>query len=372
MKNIKRISTLVLAMFTLLLSSCDDDSTLFTVTDTPTAPVLADLAITDIELDPVNTNNAALTLNWSDASYGVQTAINYAIQFSTDAAFTTPVTAASITGNYTATLSVNELNAAAGNAGLPPFQWNALYVRIVSSLGSQSSLEIASNTLQLNVYPFFNYVFNDYYIVGDATAPGWSNDNNNPPLFRDPANPNKYSYTGYFAAGQFKVLEIKGLWQPQWGTNDAVGGIIDVNPGGGSDPGTFPNNNSPIASAGFYSFEIDFTDNVRTFSFTSYNAGGAPSFTGMSIQGSATPGGTTPTAITQLAHDGHIWYMNNVRLVPGDLQFITNTSSVWAGSTEFSGKATENGGNIPVVVEDDYDIWFNDLTGDYILIPLNL
>jgi hypothetical protein len=51
---------------------------------------------------------------------------------------------------------------------------------------------------------------------------------------------------------------------------------------------------------------------------------------------------------------------------------MTNTSSVWAGTTEFSGKATENGGSIPVVVEDDYTVWFNDLTGDYILIPLNL
>lgn len=372
MKNIKRISILMLVMFTLLLSSCDDDSEQFTVSATPTAAVLAELTITDIELDPVNTNNPALTLNWSDASYGIQTAINYAIQFSADAAFTTPVTAASITGNYTATLSVNELNAAAGNSGLPPFQWKPLYVRIVSSLGSQSSLEVASNTIQINVFPFFNYIYKEYYLVGNATAPGWSNDNNNPPLFRDPTNDNKYYYTGYFGAGEFKVLETKGLWQPQWGTNDAVNGLIDVNPGGGTDPGTFPNNNSTIATAGFYSFEIDFSQSVREFSFTAFNASGAANFAGMSVQGSATPGGAAATAINQSAHDGHIWYINNIHLVPGDLQFITDTNAVWAGSTEFAGQATENGGNIPVIVEDDYDIWFNDLTGRYILIPLNL
>jgi hypothetical protein len=40
--------------------------------------------------------------------------------------------------------------------------------------------------------------------------------------------------------------------------------------------------------------------------------------------------------------------------------------------TSFSGLATLNGGNIPVVVEADYDVWFNDLSGHYILIPLNL
>lgn len=370
MKNIKRISMLMLAVFSLLLNSCDDDSELFTVSGNPTAAVLEELTITDITLDPLNTNNPALTLNWTDASYGIQTATNYAVQFASDPNFTNPVTATSVTGNLTVTLSVNELNSAAGNAGLPPFQWSILYARVVSSLGTQSSLETASNTIQMNVYPFFNYVFNDYYLVGDATAPGWNNINNNPPLFRDPTNSNKYYYTGYFGAGQFKVLEIKGLWQPQWGTND--GASIDVNPGGGTDPGTFPNNNSPISSAGFYTFEVDFTDTVRTFSFTSYDASSAANFTGMSVQGSATPGGTSPTAINQLAHDGHIWYINNIHLTQGELQFITNTSSVWGGTTEFSGQATENGGSIPVVVEDDYDVWFNDLTGRYILIPLNL
>ena len=89
----------------------------------------------------------------------------------------------------------------------------------------------------------------------------------------------------------------------------------------------------------------------------------------MTMQGSSAPPSAT---MTQSTFDSHIWYVNNIRLVPGDLQFLTNTSSVWAGSTSFSGQATENGGNIPVVVEDDYDVWFNDLTGRYILIPLNL
>ena len=54
------------------------------------------------------------------------------------------------------------------------------------------------------------------------------------------------------------------------------------------------------------------------------------------------------------------------------VNFITNTNTTFGSTTSFSGTATENGGNIPVVVEDDYDVWFNDLTGHYILIPLNL
>lgn len=349
----------MLTAFTMLFSSCEDDSEKFVVS-TPTAPVLAELSITNIELDGFNGNNPAVTFNWEDATYGVPTSVNYALQFSSDQAFTNPVTAATTTGNFTITLSVSELNAAAGNSGLNPFEWATLYTRVVASIGTQNSITANSNTIQFMVYPYFNYPFKDYYLVGDATAPGWNNNNNNPPVFRDPNNANKYTYTGYFGSGAFKVLEIKGLWQPQWGTND--GSTIEVNPGGGTDPNVFP-----VPAPGYYTFTIDF--GTKTFQTQPYNASGAASFTSMSIQGSAVG---NVTAINQLGHDPHIWYINSVRLVPGEVQFLTNTGSVWSSGTSFSGVATENGASIPVVVEDDYDVWFNDLTGEYILIPLTL
>ena len=237
MKNIKRFSVITLiGILFLVFSSCDDTSEIFTIS-APTAPVLSELGFTNLELDAVNTGNPAITLNWNEADYGIQASINYAVQFANDEAFTTPITAATITGNSSITLSVNELNSAAGNAGLNPFEWKILYARVVSTLGSQNTESAVSNSIQVNVYPYFNYTFNDYYLVGSATAPDWNNNNNNPALFRDASDTNVFYYTGYFGSGEFKVLEVKGLWQPQWGTNDTS--TIDVNPGGGSDPGTF-------------------------------------------------------------------------------------------------------------------------------------
>jgi len=367
MKNYRNLlsNIVIMALTIVLFTSCEDDAELFVVASNPTAPVLAELGIPSIELDAVNTNNPAITLNWQSADYGQQASVNYAVQFASDEAFSSPLTATSVTGNNSATLSVNELNSAAGTVGLPPFAFSTIYVRVVSSLGAQNGIPLTSNTISLMVSPFFNYPFTDYYLVGDATAPGWNNNNNNPPLFRDGSNPNIYYYTGYYNSGQFKVLEVKGLWQPQWGTND--GATIEVNDGTGSDPNTFPNNNNPIAVAGSYTFTIDYSNN--SYSFEAYDATGAADFTSMTIQGSSAPSSAT---MTQSTFDSHIWYVNNIRLIPGDLQFLTNTSSVWAGNTSFSGQATENGGNIPVEVEDDYDVWFNDLTGRYILIPLNL
>ena len=346
----------------LVLSSCDNNDAELKVSETSPI-VLSELEITDIVLDQANPNNPAVTLNWTSANYGQQTEVDYNLQISSDEAFTDPISVTTVNIN-TATLSINQLNSAVGSAGLPPFQWNAAYARIVTTIGTTGSLPVSSNVITFNVYPYFNYPFKDYYIVGDATQPGWNNNNNNPPLFRDGANPNLYRYAGYFAAGQFKVLEVKGLWQPQWGTNNGSG--INVNPGGGSDPGTFPNNNSSIATAGFYTFTINYSTN--TFSFEPLSTAGAVNYSSMTIQGSS----TVNTAMTQSTFDNHIWYVNNLNLVPGDLKFVTNTSENWAGPTSFSGTAILNGANIPVVVQDFYDIWFNDLTGHYILIPLNL
>ena len=365
MKNIKRFSAItIIGILLFVFNSCDDTSEIFTIS-TPTAPVLAELGFTDLELDAVNTGNPAVTLNWAEADYGQQASINYAIQFSSDDAFTAPVTAATITGNSSITLSVNEVNAAAGNAGLNPFEWKAIYARVVASLGSQNTEVSVSNAIQFNVYPYFNYVFNDYYLVGDATAPGWNNNNNNPALFRDANDSNTFYYTGLWADnGHFKVLSTRGLWQPQFGTDDGV--TVGNNPGGGTDPERFPYGGGDGIPAGYYTFEINFASN--TFTFEAFDATGITSPASLTLKGTS----TADLAMTALAFDGHIWYANNVRLIPGDVNFVTGVGVNLGSSTSFSGVATDGGGSIPVIVEDDYDVWFNDLTGQYILIPLNL
>lgn len=374
MKNIiSKISTLAVAIILVFsINGCDDSTDKLVITNTPTAPVLDNVNFTKITLDPVNTTTPAVSLTWKSANYEQQTAIKYTVQASSDKDFSSPTTVTSLIGKNDATFSMSELNSAAGNAGLNPFKWSTLYFRIVSSLGTQNSNEAISNVIDFMVYPYFNYVFNDYYLVGNATAADWNNNNNNPALFRNPNNENEYSYTAYFGAGEFKVLETKGLWQPQWGTNDGVlaggeyAGTIEVNPGGGTDPGTFPANNNAI-TAGFYTLTINFAS--KKYSFKSYDATGKTSPASLALQGTAV---TASTPLTASTFDGHIWNISNVHLTPGNLKFVTGAGASWGSNTSFSGTATDGGANIPVVVEDDYDVWFNDLTGEYILVPLNL
>ena len=375
MKKFKNISVFsIIGLVLLCLSSCEDTTDIYSVSE-PSSPILADLNFSQIELDANNTNNPALSLNWIESDYGQQTAVNYAVQFANDNAFTNPVTASTVTGRNNLTLSTNEINAAAGSAGLDPFTWGTLYTRVVASLGSQEGEPVESNTVQFDVYPYYNYIFDDYYLAGNGVAPGWNNNMNNPPLFRDADNQNLYYYTGYFTnvggfdEGRFKILESRGLWQPQWGVTPNEGddtpaeaGDIAGNPSTqDGDPGRFG-----VPSAGYYQFTIDFS--TKKYTLTPFDNSGATDFSSMEIQGSS----TVTTALTPLAIDSHMWYAAALHLTPGEVSFVTNTGSSWGGATGFSGVATDGGGPIPVIVEDDYDVWFNDLTGRYILVPLNL
>lgn len=365
MKNLKNISIFTLAAYSiLLLSSCTDTTDEFVVSETE--PVtLSELTIKDIELDPINTNNPAVTFNWTQADYGQQASVNYSLEISADQSFSNAVIPATVNGNNTITLSVSELNSVAGDAGLNPFEWAPLYARVVSNLGTQNGLPVNSNSISFNVYPYFNYPYTDLYLVGPACASGWDPNKNNPALFRSASNSNEFTYTGYFNAGDLKMLEMRGAWAPQYGEDN---GKLSYRPTE-ADPDPSPIND--ITASGYYTFTANISN--LEFSLVSYD-GSVPSLSSLAITGSATPSETAlqQYGVSGTVFDEHIWYISNVHLVPGELLFKANGSDSWGGETSFSGIATAGGNAISVIVEDDYEVWFNDLTKNYIMIPLNL
>ena len=371
----KNLYGLALLLSALLITSCDDVADKMTVEE-PESMTLSELDISEIELDQTNPENPVATFVWSEPDYGQQTVKNYDLEFSETESFENTVVVSSLSGNRDVTLTTRELNSAVGDIGLPPSEWNTAYARVTSSLGrSQNELPVTSNIISFEVNPYFNYPFNDFFLVGNGTAAGWDNSNNNPPLFRDADNPDLYRYTGFFQKdggidnGRFKVISFKGQWQPQWGTtfsepDDPIqnSGAIAGNPvTQDSDPGRFG-----VESEGYYTFTIDFGDNE--YSMEPFDASNAPEFTSMTLKGS---GIATNTEMNQLSIDPHIWYLNGVSLVTGGIQFETSTGNTWGGDTTFSGVATEGGASIDIIVADEYNVWFNDLTGDYIYIPLN-
>lgn len=359
-KNLKIASLFLLG---LLVSACsEDDSTDFQA-ELTAQPVALELDITSILLDASNVDNPAVTISWEEADYNVPTEIKYDVQMATNAEFTDVLSLGTVTkGRPNAiTLTVNDLNKKASQIGLAPFNWSDVYVRVNSSIGTTNSLAATSNTVVFEIYPFFTYPFKDLYLVGNATEADWNNNNENPLLYRDSQNDNLYTYTGRFLSGDmaFKLLEVRGQWQPQWGTNG--GSEVNVNDGSGDDPGVFS-----VPTEGYYSFTIDLAE--RTFSIDPFDEASATDYTQVTITGSST---TEDVAMTQSTFDPHIWSVLSTDLNTGGIQFSLD-GTLWGGTSEFSGQASTDAGEIPIPVADAYEIWFNDLSGKYGMIPINL
>jgi hypothetical protein len=98
------------------------------------------------------------------------------------------------------------------------------------------------------------------FITGDATTGGWVN---NPPLAQQftRVNSSVYEITIAFVPGKaYKFLSSSGSWQPQFGGNNAAGGTLGANYGGGGDPDAVP---TP-ATAGNYKIVVNFLTGVYT------------------------------------------------------------------------------------------------------------
>lgn len=365
MKNIyKLVGLMSFAM--ICFNSCEKSGDELTASNVASA-ILVEADISTIALDDTNPNNPAVTLSWGDADYGVQTAINYTIEVASDEAFTNPFVA----GNSSDTAfswTTAQLNTSAANAGLPPFEFSPLYVRVKSAIGTQGSLQSTSNTVTLMVKSYYNYPYVDLFLVGPGTASGWENNNNNAALFRNATEANIYTYTGKFNGDLFKLLENRGAWAPQYGEDSGMLKYRQTE----DDPD--PNPIANITAAGYYKVTVNTSS--MAYSVEPFD-GSATALASLGINGSATPSGGSETALQQYGiggnvFDPHIWYSRNIHLVPGELQFVANNTDTWGSDTQFSGQTTPGGGTITIIVEDDYEVWFNDLTGDYILIPINL
>ncbi|WP_159800682.1 SusE domain-containing protein [Flavobacterium sp. MK4S-17] len=369
MKNIFKALTAI-ALFA-GFTSCEDEQDLkYLNPPAATFSILSPESGSSVILDPLTPNNPALVLTWEDVDYGSPTEVTYTVQIAApDTEFAEPIELASTTNTYV-TINSQALNGAAVAAGLEPFTEGAVEVRIKSNVGTTGAEPSFSNSIVYLVTPYVTYPYKDLYLIGEATEFGWDNtgNENHHAMFRDPANENVYYYTGYFAAGEFKLIEKKGNWQPQWGVN---GGSLAVNDGTGSDPGPFI-----VATAGYYTLMVNTAD--MAYTFESFNEAGSSTYTTIAIIGTATPNdwNDPDTDMVQSAFDPHIWYLESQFLKAGDskLKFRANDSWTvnWGGDTSYSGLGAINGGDIPIgiTIPGNYEIWFNDLTGRYIYIPV--
>lgn len=330
------------------------------VTPYPVAkPVITSPAAgTSFILNKQTPDATVATVTWSDyATYGVP--VKYLVEVAKKGQ-TSYEAAGTVTDSKSLVWTHKMLNDAVTKLGLPANVVGEVNVRVTATTVSVGgTINTVSDVVTIKVTPYVSFI--NLFMVGDATEAGWDNNNNNQPLFRDPVDTNKFHFSGYFKAGAFKLVEVKGQWQPQWGQN---GGVVAVNDGSSSDPDVFS-----VSTAGYYTFTIDTV--AKTYSLLPYTPNSAV-YTVMGIVGSATPNGwnAPDSKMTRSALDPHLWSVKGLSLTVGEIKFRVNDDwgINWGSNTPISGTGTNGGANIPVEEAGTYDVYFNDSDGSYLLI----
>lgn len=375
----KKLSILLLAFVALIgFNACtSDDDVVFIAQPDPEGIAFTNTFSSEYILTSATAENTVERFVWNEIDLGVPTNINYDVLASTSSDMVDPVLLGSTAGTNLA-VKVKQLMNLAEDAGIdndPATEapnTGTLYVQVVATAGTGGEMVHASEVQALNILipetaGEEEEAFLNFFLVGDATAAGWNPDNNNTPLFRDGENENLFYFTGRFdGSGDkegFKLLEILGQWQPQWGLNN---GNLSNSTLLGGDPSAFP-----VDADDYYTLTVNVDE--MTYSFETYDESSAATYGSIGLIGPAQAGGwDSDTDLTQQTFDPHIWFINDIELSDGEFKFRADNdwADNWgAASNALSGKANYGAGDNMVAQAGVYDIWFNDLTGRYILIP---
>jgi hypothetical protein len=395
----KQISILIVMIITMIsFTACtDEDNLRFTTPEQVEQVTVTNSVLPQYLISSQTLQNVAERFTWEAPDFGVQSNVTYNLEYSIEGTFETSEVLASTNETQNAVTVEQIFNIATQELGLDtdpetntvdengdpvldengdpiPNDSGELFLRVNAQLGSEdaeNAPESVSETIVMNIQmveegdgggPNFKNLF----LVGAATAPGWDNGNNNPPLVRDPENPNAFTFTGKFLDDQFKILEQRGGWQPQWGL-DPDSGEVTSSDILGADPDVF----TVPSGEGYYTININIDD--LTYSIEATDISSAPTYSTIGIIGSATTGDDSGWGqdidLTQSSFDPHLWYINGLELFDAEAKFRAGDAwdTNWGSDTELTGFGGFDGPNIPVSAG-TYDVWFNDIDGSYVFI----
>ena len=327
--------------------------------------ILMNLSTDNLILDQNYPANGALTVKWQPSTYSVPMEVKYTVEISSTPAFKTPyVLTTKVESQTIAAFSNKEMNSASKAIGLVPYEVQKMYFRVTSYIGSTASLAQVSPITSLNIKPYASsptYTYKDLFLIGAATAGGWDNNianSNLLPLLKT-ADPTKYTFTGFFKADGFKMIKVKGSWDAQFGLGGAAG---QLSTDGGSGNITAP-------ADGYYKLTVDTA--ALTYTLVPVTVP-ATTYAGMSIIGTVNGNFDNDTQLTKSSFDPHLWKILGASLKGGEFKFRANNNwdVNWGTNAEYFGTATNGGANIPLSSEWTYDVYFNDATGDYTVIPV--
>jgi hypothetical protein len=285
-----------------------------------------------------NATNTAVVFHWNATEYGNILPLYYAVEIDkAGGTFATPTVlkfAAALTGSIT----VNDLNNAAINAGIAPTETGDLAIRVNAHQGDYPGTNpLYSNVVTLNVTTYLSVM--TWYVPGNYAAdsyPGYIFNNwdpaNSPQVKSLASAPTKLEGYVYMANA---INEWKFASKPNWD---------GPNYGAGAAAGTLDASGGNFSSdAGYYKLNADASALTYTAVATVWG-----------VIGAATPGGWGDE--TGLAYDptSRAW-TGGMHLTVGEFKFRANHSWDYNyGSTAANATLDAGGANIPIGFEADY------------------
>jgi 1,4-alpha-glucan branching enzyme len=202
--------------------------------------------------------------------------------------------------------------------------------------------------LLMSLVSFAQNVYQTVGLIGTSTPAGW--DASTAMELANTSDPHQWTITLPLTQGEAK-FRANDSWTVNWGGNAFPSG-------NGAQDGP----NIQVPTAGYYT--VTFNDTNGAYNFQNLNS---PMYTTVGLVGNATPQGwDTSTAMTADDNDPHQWTLDTISLTQGEVKFRANDSwdASWGGSGFPGGTAFLNGQNIPVFAG-EYQVTFNDVTGDY-------
>lgn len=347
------------------LTSCEDRD--IVTIDTVSAPMTMDLSTNSLVLDKNFPANPALTVTWTPAKLTVPVELKYKLEISSTEAFAEPITLITKDKSETfASFTNKEMNEAAKKIGLVAFESQKMYFRVTSLLANDGMSQKSPIT-SLNITPYLaspTYDYQDLYLIGNGAVGNWDNNATNKtlaPLLKT-SNGSQYTFTGLFKSGAdvgFKIIKQRGSWDAQFGAG-AAAGTLSTDGGSG---------NLSVPADGYYKLSIDI--DALTYTLVPV-AAPTKTYTNISIIGTVNGDWNNDTQLTQSTFDPHLWSASAITLGEGEFKFRANNAwdTSWGTNAQYFGTAVEGGANIPLAAEWTYDVYFNDATGNYTLIPI--
>ncbi|SDI23835.1 SusF/SusE family outer membrane protein [Chryseobacterium jejuense] len=356
MKNIIKI--LAIAFIGMGLVSCEKDEDQAIISETSQSSISADK--TTIVLDKSNLDATAVNFKWAKSTFNISVVSTQQVEFGIKGkGFKDSKLIDVVSSPFSMTnKQLNTLVLGLGGTGNVV---NELEVRFKTAVGGA---KYYSNVITLQVTPYILgpvYNYTDLFLIGDATAGAWDNTTANARLYplQKTTTAGKYSYTGYFAKGGFKFIKTPGSWDSQYGMGGAAGTLSASGSSG----------NISVETAGYYKLTVD--TNALSYTLTSIPTP-TTTYTTVSMIGSASGDWNTDADLQKSTFDSHIWVKKKANLGSGEFKFRANHDwgTNWGATQEFFGVAELNGGNIPVKETFNYDVYFNDITGEFSVIPV--